>query len=131
MANCRNTHYAHECHPSYAARYDGYCLDCWNAGVPELVERVQMLHGAGNKVERLEAEAARLRAENDELRKSTPECPDSGVALVETDVCLKFECQHWVGALLHRPVLIVVNGYRTCPVCKASYGESIPPGAAP
>lgn len=33
---CRNTAYEHECHPHYAKRHDGYCLDCFNAGVPEL-----------------------------------------------------------------------------------------------
>ena len=33
---CKNTRYDHECHPIYAAKYDGYCLNCANAGVPDL-----------------------------------------------------------------------------------------------
>lgn len=33
---CRNCNC--DLHPAYAARYDGHCLDCANAGVPELKE---------------------------------------------------------------------------------------------
>lgn len=40
---CRNRIYDHECHPVYAQRYDGYCLDCSNAGVPDLVEDLERL----------------------------------------------------------------------------------------
>ena len=40
---CRNTIHDHPCHPAYAKRYDGYCLDCANAGVPELASRIAEL----------------------------------------------------------------------------------------
>lgn len=50
---CRNTVAgSHKCHPYYAMKYDGYCLECANAGVPEL-----------------EAEVARLRARNELLER--------------------------------------------------------------
>lgn len=35
---CKNTRYDHGCHPAYAKRYGGYCLECANAGVDELME---------------------------------------------------------------------------------------------
>jgi hypothetical protein len=38
MTPCRNKTYDHECHPHYAKKYDGYCLDCANAGVPALLD---------------------------------------------------------------------------------------------
>lgn len=39
---CRNPMAGeHGCHPLYAKKYDGYCLDCSNAGVPELVEALR------------------------------------------------------------------------------------------
>lgn len=56
---CRNAAYDHPCRPHYAKKYDGYCLDCANAGVPELAERVR----------ELESEVAALR----ESRKTTRE----------------------------------------------------------
>jgi hypothetical protein len=39
-------------HPHYNRKYHGYCLDCANAGVPDLRDRI----------EELEAEVASLRA---------------------------------------------------------------------
>jgi hypothetical protein len=30
-------------HPAYLSRYDGYCLDCSNQGVPELHEEIERL----------------------------------------------------------------------------------------
>lgn len=49
---CRNPNIGeHECHPAYAKRYDGFCSDCANAGVPDLL-----------------AERDQLRAEVAELR---------------------------------------------------------------
>lgn len=41
MAKCRNRVYDHECHLHYAKKYNGYCLDCANAGVPDLLERIE------------------------------------------------------------------------------------------
>lgn len=41
MAKCKNSAYDHNCHPSYAKKYDGFCLDCANAGVPELFQRIE------------------------------------------------------------------------------------------
>ena len=35
-AKCRNTRHVHPCDPYYVRKYDGYCLDCANAGVDEL-----------------------------------------------------------------------------------------------
>lgn len=32
-----------ETHPAYLDRYDGYCLDCSNAGVPERDEEIEKL----------------------------------------------------------------------------------------
>lgn len=32
-----------ETHPAYLSRYDGYCLDCENTGVPERDERIAEL----------------------------------------------------------------------------------------
>jgi hypothetical protein len=43
LRQCRNTYSPHLCHPYYAKKYDGYCSDCVNAGVPELIDRVREL----------------------------------------------------------------------------------------
>jgi hypothetical protein len=60
---CENTTaYRHECSPAEAERYGGYCLDCANAGVPDLLARVR----------ELEADNARLRGMVDELRAGDP-----------------------------------------------------------
>lgn len=37
---CKNVHCSHMIHASYVERYDGYCLECWNAGVPEYLDRL-------------------------------------------------------------------------------------------
>jgi hypothetical protein len=47
---CRNTSYRHGVHSCYADRYNGYCLHCADAGVPDLVERIADLE---RRVERL------------------------------------------------------------------------------
>ena len=53
---CKNCH--QPTHPHYIHKYGGYCLDCANAGVPELRERITELEM--EKVE-LENEKAELR----------------------------------------------------------------------
>ena len=71
-SNCKQ-----ETHPAYLARYGGLCLDCSNAGVEDLTERIAAL----------EADNAALRAEVERLRQAfniygthKPECmvPMSG-----------------------------------------------------
>lgn len=37
---CKNASHRHECHPYYAKKYDGYCLECANAGIPDLIEEL-------------------------------------------------------------------------------------------
>lgn len=43
MPSCRNTVCAKNCHPHYFRKFDGYCLECMNAGVPDLMEEVERL----------------------------------------------------------------------------------------
>ena len=77
---CRNTRYDHECHPIYAAKYDGYCLNCANAGVPDLDWqiadlRAQVFGHCGTAVsdvrhntpEALEESARKLRTRHPEM----------------------------------------------------------------
>lgn len=40
---CHCTHCGRESHPVYARKYDGLCLDCYNAGVGDLLERADSL----------------------------------------------------------------------------------------
>lgn len=43
---CKNTSHPHECHPLFAKKYDGFCQDCANAGVPDLLDRIADLEAA-------------------------------------------------------------------------------------
>jgi hypothetical protein len=38
---CKNARYRHHAHPYYFKKYGGYCLECANAGVPDLIERIE------------------------------------------------------------------------------------------
>ncbi len=58
---CRNTSYRHECIAYYARKYDGYCLDCSNAGVPELQDRIADLADWKAKAEAAEVQLALVR----------------------------------------------------------------------
>lgn len=44
MSKCRNC--TIRIHTSYIYRYDGHCLQCWNAGIPRLTERIDQLKQA-------------------------------------------------------------------------------------
>ena len=48
---CRNC--KKENHPSYDRRYGGYCLDCFNARVPDLQDRIEQLE---DRIQQLEEE---------------------------------------------------------------------------
>lgn len=60
---CRNTTYDHPCHPIYAKKYNGYCLDCENAGVPDMADRVVELEAL------VRAQAERIAAQSELLSK--------------------------------------------------------------
>ncbi len=40
-----------ETHPAYLSRYGGYCLDCSNAGVPELMEQIDGMEGEARQAQ--------------------------------------------------------------------------------
>lgn len=57
--DCR--HCKRDCHPYFYRKYDGFCLECSNAGVPDLLDKIAELE---RKIERLEDElmVRRLRS---------------------------------------------------------------------
>jgi hypothetical protein len=81
---CKNTRYDHECHPHYARKYNGYCLDCENAGIPERDEELDRVRA---QLAAAEKERARLSAQVDmiagDLRIAEKERDEARAALNE------------------------------------------------
>lgn len=84
--NCKGCN--RDTHPSYMARYGGYCLECENAGVPHYLEQIDGLQGelkqATDALAALRAELADMTADRDSESRWAKQYHDNWVGVCNT-----------------------------------------------